>query len=104
MTTDTGEKKNMTAEPKRFQLSDETAKAAIQEEKIRPVIVEVNGTSYEINARDIAEPHFTARSVRGSLPPLLGRKQISDEELEDIIRKANDECTAHTRINGCRFR
>jgi len=86
-----GEKHNMAAEPKRFRLSDETAKVAIQEARIRPVIVEVNGTSYEVNARDIAEPRFTARSVRGSLPPLLDRKHISDDELEDIIRDANEQ-------------
>ena len=36
-------------------------------------------------------PRFTARGAYGSLPPLSGREHISDDELEDIIREANEQ-------------
>lgn len=86
----------MTVESKRFRISDETTKAALEEAKLHPVIVEVDGVVYEISVKGVVRPRFTARSVRGSLPPLPSQEHISDDGLEDIIKRANEQHARET--------
>lgn len=82
----------MTAEPRRYRLNDETrAKPLIEEAREGPVIVELDGKPYEVNVRAASPPSFTAQSAYGSLPLLTGREAITDEELDDIIKRANEQ-------------
>lgn len=82
----------MTAEPKHYRVNDETrAKPLIRAAMDSPVVVEIDSKSYEVNVKDAATVPFTARSAYGSLPSLPGRENISDEELERIIRQANEQ-------------
>ena len=82
----------MSAEPKRYKLDDDTrAKPLIEEARETPVIVEMNGNAYRVSIEDVASAPFTARSAYASLPPLPGGKDLSDAELEDIIRQAGEQ-------------
>lgn len=66
-------------------------KALFEEARNHPVIVEMDGKPYVVNMREMNSSPFTAETARASLPSLEGRGYVSDDELEDIIREANEK-------------
>lgn len=81
----------MPTQPERYTLDDETrAKPLIQEAKDRLVIVEIDGSDYDVIVTP-SSPYTLDRSY-GSLP-IRGkdRQPVSDEELDAIIVAAREE-------------
>lgn len=84
----------MTAEPKRIQVTEDMEtilEAAISQ----PVILEVRGKSYRVNAQKIMLSPFTAETVFASVPPLKAGRSTTDDELEAIIKEAGLQHAQH---------
>jgi hypothetical protein len=84
----------MTAEPKRITVGDDI-EPILEEATNGPVILEVRGNTYRVNAQKISPSPFTAETVFGSVPPLQRGRNITDEELESIISAAGLEHAQH---------
>ncbi len=80
----------MTAEPKRITVGDDI-EPILEEATNGPLILEIGGNAYRVNAQKISPSPFTAETVFGSVPPLQRSRTITDEELEDIISAAGLE-------------
>jgi hypothetical protein len=90
----------MVAEPSRYHLDSE-AKALIKDAEEHPILVDIDGTSYEVSASIAGPLHappsvdraplgpspYTIDTVYGSLPLLSNGNRISDEDLEHLIDK-----------------
>ena len=89
----------MSAQPAKYTVDDETrAKPLIKEATDRPVIVEVDGTEYNIIVTPSSS--FNLECAFGSAP--IRNKEgdpMSDDELESVIVRAKEEHAAHLMMD-----
>ncbi len=64
----------------------------------RAVIVEMNGFAYRVNLVGDTSSPFTAGSAYASVKTVDGRSgaDVSNEEIEDAIRQANEDSARHS--------
>lgn len=83
----------MAAEPKRIQVDRDTLlKPILEAASVHPIIVEMNGTTYRINAERLPSSPFTAESAYASARMADGRvgADISAEESDRMMRDARE--------------
>lgn len=84
----------MAAEPKRIRADHDTKLEPILEEAAsQPLIVELNGNAYRINAELVSSSPFSAEAAYASVRTVDGRTgaEVSDEELANIIKDARED-------------
>ncbi len=63
----------------------------------KAVIIEMNGLAYRVNPVGDTSSPFTAESAYASIKTVDGRSgaEVSNEEIEDAIRQANEDSAQH---------
>jgi hypothetical protein len=84
----------MTAEPKRIQVTEDM-EPILEAATSQPLILEVRGKSYRVNAQQLVPSPFTAETVFASVPPLKAGRNTTDDELEAIIKEAGLQHAQH---------
>ena len=88
----------MAAEPKRIRANQDTRLEPILEEaSTQPIIVEMNGATYRVNAERIPSSPFTADSTYASAKTVDGREgaDISAEEFDQMMRDIKEDYAAY---------
>ncbi len=84
----------MAAEPKRIQVDHDTRLEPILEEaSTHPIIVDMNGTTYRLNAERVSSSPFTVESAYASARTIDGRAgaDISTEDFDQMMRDARED-------------